>query len=234
MSVDSFPSFWKADHDFTGDKSGAQLSFKKGETFLILEKHDGGWFTAERNMERGYVPGNYFTKIEVNTPAIPPVPKPRRATTNQQVANRILPHHASTSVLETKNAEQRQQQNLQKMVVSGGINNNTAPVRSRTLTTGNTPTERNSVNTLKVKPPFPVIAPTVFKPNQSAAPPIPLRTDLGESDQIPEKEELNETSLTDSNSGMKINTDLLKAGNYELTIIIQKKHNKFKFFLYYL
>lgn len=75
----TFPSFWQAKHGFIGNEEGRQLSFKKGDTFLILEKHEGGWFTAERNLERGYVPSNYFIPVETgNTsekkPAVKPLP----------------------------------------------------------------------------------------------------------------------------------------------------------------
>ena len=61
------PSFWTAKHDFNGEESEDQLSFKKGETFVVIAQHEGGWFTAQRNGKTGYVPSNYLEQVKNTT-----------------------------------------------------------------------------------------------------------------------------------------------------------------------
>lgn len=166
MSVASYPSFWTAIHDFVGDSASAQLSFKKGDTFLILEEHESGWFTAERNRERGYVPGNYFSKIEVKQNNI----RERSEATTQPPRNANL--SGSTQFTSSPNFEVPvKTENREK--------------NASTDTLGVT-MHRRALSNPKPKPPIPTLFPSLYKPNQKAAPPIPLRKDLGEVEIIPE------------------------------------------------
>ncbi|MCR9066916.1 MAG: SH3 domain-containing protein [Cytophagales bacterium] len=167
--AESFPSFWKAEHDFVGDDAGAQLSFKKGETFLMIERHESGWFTAERNLERGYVPGNYFTKIEPSSKGNKPVSK--RGPNANPKGN---PAHASTSVLEIP---ERAKSDKDESIIRSSSSNDFKETQ-------------NEAKQRKPRPPIPISAPTQFKPNEAAAPPIPLRTDLGEQEAVPEEPEI--------------------------------------------
>merc|ERR1711879_1094893 len=64
--------------------------------------------------------------------------------------------------------------------------------------------ERKPTTPQKSRPPLPVANPTQFRPNEAAAPPIPLRTDLGEQEPAaPEPIVVDET----------VNVDLLRSGN---------------------
>lgn len=84
----SVPSFWKAKYDFQGNEEENQLSFKAGDTFVMMQLHEGGWFTAQRNGETGYVPSNYFEEITTQTPAkVLPVPPQRKPRSNTQLAS---------------------------------------------------------------------------------------------------------------------------------------------------
>lgn len=201
MSADTFPSFWQAEHDFVGDHKGAQLSFKKGDTFLMIERHESGWFTAERNGEQGYVPGNFFTKIEVSKRE-PPQSRSQRSQTTFTTENRVSGGSQFTSapVLEIPTNVtcliSDDNSNLPKTrKTTSGLNGLRPPQHQ---------THRRSLSNPKPKPPMPTIIPTLYKPNQSAAPPIPLRTDLGEVETIPEP--IPETAKT-------VNLEIIQAGN---------------------
>jgi hypothetical protein len=60
-------SRWRALYDFVGQGEN-QLSFQKGEIFTVTQQHKGGWLTAVRGAEVGYVPSNYLELIPKGKP----------------------------------------------------------------------------------------------------------------------------------------------------------------------
>ena len=87
------PSFWEAKFDFVGNPDEEQLSFVKGDTFVVTKQHEGGWFTAQRNGKSGYVPSNYLQKISTDKKPAgvprPPVPAKGRSNTTNAALNKI-------------------------------------------------------------------------------------------------------------------------------------------------
>ena len=54
---------YKAQFDFSPDSTGYGLSFKKGDVFTVISKDPGGWWEAELNGKKGWVPGNYLVPV---------------------------------------------------------------------------------------------------------------------------------------------------------------------------
>lgn len=40
-----------------------ELDISEGDTVVVIAENDDGWWTAERNGQRGFVPGSYLEKL---------------------------------------------------------------------------------------------------------------------------------------------------------------------------
>lgn len=140
------PSFWTAKHDFNGEESEDQLSFKKGETFVVIAQHEGGWFTAQRNGKTGYVPSNYLEQVK-----------------NEQPKSQQLKRSNSTNMVKTQPTQvELQNSEINK---SGTVKRGTPNQRAR-------PTQRRP--TVNASGGIQLIKPMEAKPQNQLLPPQQL------------------------------------------------------------
>lgn len=64
---------YQAIYDFTAE-GGAEGSFKKGDTFEILQKDSNGWWLGQKDGVQSWVPSNYLQEVAPPAAVAPPAP----------------------------------------------------------------------------------------------------------------------------------------------------------------
>eukprot|EP01113_Clastostelium_recurvatum_P037031 TRINITY_DN5374_c0_g1_i1.p1 TRINITY_DN5374_c0_g1~~TRINITY_DN5374_c0_g1_i1.p1 ORF type:complete len:949 (+),score=267.77 TRINITY_DN5374_c0_g1_i1:1229-4075(+) len=92
----------KALYSFEG-KTSNELSFKKGDEFVLLKKLEGSWWVGELNGKMGHFPKTYVQEIDSPaSPTLPALPQPPTTAGAKKIA--LPPTPASTQATATATA----------------------------------------------------------------------------------------------------------------------------------